>query len=252
MHLEISNLRKDFPTPQGSITALKDVDLHVEQGEFVCVVGASGSGKSTLLRLIAGLEQPSEGQISVDYEPVIGPGADRGMVFQDYTLYPWMTVQKNVEFGLKLQGADKRERREQASYYLNMVGLAGFAQSLPKQLSGGMKQRVAIARALASRPKILLMDEPFGALDIQTKESMQQFALELWAQTGISVLMITHDVQEAVFLSQRIYVMTARPGTVQAEIKVTLGGKRDAQTRRDPLFREYQTQITELLTAPAV
>ena len=252
MHLEISNLRKDFPTPQGSITALKDVDLHVEQGEFVCVVGASGSGKSTLLRLIAGLEQPSEGQISVDYEPVIGPGADRGMVFQDYTLYPWMTVQKNVEFGLKLQGADKRERREQASYYLNMVGLAGFAQSLPKQLSGGMKQRVAIARALASRPKILLMDEPFGALDIQTKESMQQFALELWEQTGISVLMITHDVQEAVFLSQRIYVMTARPGTVQAEIKVTLGGKRDAQTRRDPLFREYQTQITELLTAPAV
>ena len=137
MHLEISQLRKEFATPEGTVVALKDMNLHVEQGEFVCIVGASGSGKSTLLRLVAGLEQPTAGKITVDYQPVVGPGADRGMVFQDYTLYPWMTVQKNVEFGLKLQGTSKSERREQASYYLNMVGLADFAQSLPRQLSGG-------------------------------------------------------------------------------------------------------------------
>ena len=251
MHLEISRLHKEFATPEGTVVALKDMNLRVEQGEFVCIVGASGSGKSTLLRLVAGLEQPSDGKITVDYQPVVGPGADRGMVFQDYTLYPWMTVQKNVEFGLKLQGANKQKRREEASYYLNMVGLSDFAQSLPRQLSGGMKQRVAIARALTSKPKILLMDEPFGALDIQTKESMQQFLLELWTRTGISILMITHDVQEAIFLSQRIYVMTARPGTVRAEVKVNLGRDRNVETRQDPLFKEYQTQIMTLLTTPA-
>ena len=251
MHLEVSRLDKQFDTREGTVVALKDLSLHVEEGEFVCIVGASGSGKSTLLRLVAGLEQPTAGKITVDYQPVVGPGSDRGMVFQDYTLYPWMTVQKNVEFGLKLQGAHSRERREQASYYLDMVGLSEFAQSLPKQLSGGMKQRVAIARALTSRPKILLMDEPFGALDIQTKESMQQFTLDLWRRTGISILMITHDVQEAVFLAQRIYVMTARPGTVQSEIKVGLGGNRDRETRLDPRFKQYQNQITALLKEPA-
>ena len=252
MHLEVSQLSKEFGTSKGIVVALRNLNLHVEEGEFVCIVGASGSGKSTLLRLVAGLEQPTTGRITVDYQPVVGPGADRGMVFQDYTLYPWMTVQKNVEFGLKLQGAEKNARREQASYYLDMVGLSEFAQSLPKQLSGGMKQRVAIARALASQPKILLMDEPFGALDIQTKETMQQFALDLWERTGISILMITHDVQEAVFLAQRIYVMTARPGTVQAEIQVSLGRHRDLQTRQDPRFKQYQNQITSLLTAPAL
>ncbi|MEO0706825.1 MAG: ABC transporter ATP-binding protein, partial [Cyanobacteria bacterium J06649_5] len=185
-----------------------------------------------------------------DNEPVIGPGADRGMVFQNYTLYPWMSVQKNVEFGLKLQGAGKVARREQASYYLNMVGLTQFAQSLPKQLSGGMKQRVAIARALTSQPKILLMDEPFGALDVQTKETMQQFLLELWESTSTSILMITHDVREAVFLSQRIYVMTARPGTVREEIKVALGRSRTAETRKDLQFKHYQDQVMNLLTSP--
>ncbi|MEL6902719.1 MAG: ABC transporter ATP-binding protein, partial [Cyanobacteria bacterium J06606_4] len=164
-----------------------------------------------------------------------------------YTLYPWMKVQKNVEFGLKLQGVDPKDRREQASYYLEMVGLTGFAQSLPKQLSGGMKQRVAIARALASRPKILLMDEPFGALDVQTKESMQQFMLDLWERTGTSILMITHDVREAVFLAQRIYVMTARPGTVQKEIAVGLGRSRTQQTRELPEFKAYQDEVMDEL-----
>lgn len=243
MHLEVSNLHKQFVGAKETTVALKDVNLHVEQGEFVCVVGASGSGKSTLLRLIAGLDMPTAGQVEVDGERVSGPGADRGMVFQDYTLYPWMTVQKNVEFGLKLQGVNQQVRREQASYYLEMVGLVEFAQALPKQLSGGMKQRVAIARALTSQPKILLMDEPFGALDVQTKETMQQFMLELWERTGTSILMITHDVREAVFLSQRVYVMTARPGTVRAEIKVDLGRSRNLQTRKLPEFKQYQDDI---------
>ena len=243
MHLEATDLHKQFVTAKGPITALEGVNLHVERGEFVCVVGASGSGKSTLLRLIAGLDMPTAGQIAVDSEVVTGPGADRGMVFQNYTLYPWMQVQKNVEFGLKLQGVDKKARREQASYYLEMVGLTQFAQALPKQLSGGMKQRVAIARALTSQPKILLMDEPFGALDAQTKEIMQQFLLELWEKTGTSILMITHDVREAVFLSQRIYVMTARPGTVQKEIAVDLGRSRTVQTRELPEFKTYQDEV---------
>lgn len=249
MHLEVSKLHKQFETGKGTIQVLEDLNLHVEQGEFVCVVGASGSGKSTLLRLIAGLERPTTGRITVDSEPVVGPGADRGMVFQDYTLYPWMSVQKNVEFGLKLQGIDQKLRRKQASYYLEMVGLTQFASALPKQLSGGMKQRVAIARALTSQPKILLMDEPFGALDVQTKENMQQFLLDLWDRTGTSILMITHDVREAVFLSQRIYVMTARPGMVKQEIEVALGRSRTQATRELPQFKIHQDAVTAELTA---
>ena len=247
MHLEVSNLSKQFQTRQGSLVALKNINMHVETGEFVCAVGASGSGKSTLLRLVAGLDFPTSGEITVDDEWVIGPGADRGMVFQSYTLYPWMTVQKNVEFGLKLQGLGAHARRQKASYYLNMVGLSQFAQSLPKELSGGMKQRVAIARALANQPKILLMDEPFGALDVQTKETMQQFLRELWQRTGTSILMITHDVGEAVFLSQRIYVLTARPGTILQEVKVELPSDRTYTVRRDPQFHAYQDEILDLL-----
>lgn len=247
MHLEVTHLYKQFPTARGSITALKDINLHVEDGEFVCAVGASGSGKSTLLRLIAGLEMPTAGEVRVDGVLVTGPGADRGMVFQNYTLYPWMTVADNVGFGLKLQGVSKQQRREQVSYYLDVVGLAKFADVLPKQLSGGMKQRVAIARALASRPKILLMDEPFGALDVQTKETMQQFLLQLWQRTNISILMITHDVEEAVFLAQRLYVLSAHPGTVEREIVINLPLERDHQIRRQPAFQHYREEVLDLL-----
>lgn len=247
MHLQLANVHKHFATPEGPLVALKDIDLHLETGEFVCAVGASGSGKSTLLRLIAGLETLTGGDITVDGQPVTGPGADRGMVFQSYTLYPWMTVQENVEFGLKLQGVNPRQRREQASRYLDIVGLAQFSRSLPKTLSGGMKQRVAIARALASQPKILLMDEPFGALDVQTKETMQQFLLNLWKQLNISILMITHDVGEAVFLAQRIYVLSARPGTIQREVEISLGPNRTYETRRLPEFYHYCEAIMDLL-----
>lgn len=247
MHLEVTGLSKQFETRKGPLVALDNINLHVETGEFVCVVGASGSGKSTLLRLVAGLDMPSAGAIEVDGQRVGGPGSDRGMVFQSYTLYPWMTVQKNVEFGLKLQGIRPRERREIASYFLNVVGLTRFAGALPKELSGGMKQRVAIARTLASRPKIMLMDEPFGALDVQTKESMQQFMLDLWKRTGISILMITHDVDEAVFLSQRIYVLSAHPGTVQQEVKVNLPEERTYMIRRDRNFQNYREEIMDLL-----
>ncbi|MEO0409687.1 MAG: ABC transporter ATP-binding protein [Cyanobacteria bacterium P01_A01_bin.135] len=254
MHLAVDQLTKQFSTRHGPLVALEDINLHVETGEFVCVVGASGSGKSTLLRLVAGLEEPTSGEITVDGYPVTGPGADRGMVFQSYTLYPWMSVQKNVEFGLKLQGVSAPERRDQARYFLEMVGLTRFTQSLPKALSGGMKQRVAIARALASHPKILLMDEPFGALDVQTKETMQQFMRELWQSTGTSVLMITHDVEEAVFLSQRIYVLTAHPGTVQAEMKIDLPGDRTYHTKASHAFQTYREEIMDRLRGqvPAV
>ena len=247
MHLEISNLHKAFPTKKGTIVALEDINLHVETGEFVCVVGASGSGKSTLLRLVAGLDFPTSGTITVDDAIVAGPGADRGMVFQKYTLYPWMTVQKNIEFGLKLLGYSAKKRREDASYYLSIVGLTAFAKSYPKELSGGMKQRVAIARALATNPKILLMDEPFGALDIQTKENMQQFLLETWHKTGCTILMITHDVREAVFLSQRVYVFSARPGTVKEEIAIDLPSDRDYRIKRQPIFHQQADYVIDVL-----
>jgi NitT/TauT family transport system ATP-binding protein len=248
MYLEITNLHKDFRTQQGKLVVLKDINMSIDQGEFICTVGASGSGKSTLLRQIAGLDAPSLGEVKIDGVEVSGPGPDRGMVFQNFTLYPWMSVQKNAEFGLKLQGVSRQKRREQASYYLNVVGLTKFAQSLPKELSGGMKQRVAIARALASEPKVLLMDEPFGALDVYTRESMHQFMLDLWHRTQITVFMITHDVEEAVFLSSRVYALGSRPGTVRKELKINLPA-RDQSVKRDATFHNYRDELMGLLRA---
>lgn len=242
MYLQINDLYKQF----GALVVLKDINMAIAQGEFICAVGASGSGKSTLLRQIAGLDSPSSGEVKIAGKRVTGPGPDRGMVFQHYTLYPWMNVQENTEFGLKLQGVPKKARREQASYYLNVVGLTKFAKSLPKQLSGGMKQRVAIARALASEPKVLLMDEPFGALDIHTKESMHEFMLELWQRTEITIFMITHDVEEAVFLSNRIYALGNRPGTVRREIVVNLP-ERSARVKRQSVFHDYRDELMELM-----
>jgi NitT/TauT family transport system ATP-binding protein len=247
MHLEVTNLTKAFKTRKGSLMALEGINLHVEGGEFVCVVGASGSGKSTLLRLIAGLEVASAGEVRVDGVQVSGPGVDRGMVFQHYTLYPWMTVAENVGFGMKLQGMRKPERQQRIAHYLEVVGLTRFGHSLPKELSGWMKQRVAIARALASQPKILLMDEPFGALDVQTKASMQEFLLDLWQRTHMSILMITHDVEEAIFLSERIYVLTAHPGRVRREIAINLPAERSYTLKRSAVFQDYKDEIMGLL-----
>jgi NitT/TauT family transport system ATP-binding protein len=249
-HLEVNQLYKQFKTRRGAITALQDVNIYIEEGEFVCVVGASGSGKSTLLRLIAGLEVPTTGEILVDGVRVTGPGSDRGMVFQSYTLYPWMTVAENVEFGLKLQGVTQAKRREQAAYYLEVVGLSGFVKALPKELSGGMKQRVAIARALASQPKILLMDEPFGALDVQTKDAMQEFLLEIWRRTRTTILMITHDIEEAIFLSERIYVLSSHPGTVKQELRIDLPKESTEQIRLHPTFLKYKNEVMRLLRTP--
>ncbi|MBI4784664.1 MAG: ABC transporter ATP-binding protein [Oscillatoriophycideae cyanobacterium NC_groundwater_1537_Pr4_S-0.65um_50_18] len=246
MFLQINKLNKNFETQSGTLVVLKDIDMAIEQGEFICAVGASGSGKSTLLRQIAGLDHPTTGEVRIEGNSVTGPGPDRGMVFQHYTLFPWKTVQENTEFGLKLQGVPKKERREQASYYLNVVGLSQFAQALPKALSGGMKQRVAIARALASEPKILLMDEPFGALDIHTKESMHEFMIDLWQRTGITVFMITHDVEEAVFLSNRIYALGARPGTVRKVMTISLPN-RTHLVKRQSVFHDYRDELMDLL-----
>ena len=246
MYLQITNLHKNFKTKNGSLVVLKDINMTIEQGEFICAVGASGSGKSTLLRQIAGLDAPTSGEVKIDNVRVTGPGPDRGMVFQHYTLYPWMNVQENAEFGLKLQGIPKKERREKASYYLSVVGLSNFARSLPKELSGGMKQRVAIARALTSEPKVMLMDEPFGALDVHTKESMHQFMLELWERTNLTIFMITHDVEEAVFLSNRIYALSTRPGTIKKEIPIKLP-ERTQNVKRQTVFHDYRDELMDLL-----
>ncbi len=246
MFLQIDNLNKHFSTKQGTLVVLKDINMAIEQGEFICAVGASGSGKSTLLRQIAGLDSPTTGEVKIDGKRVTGPGPDRGMVFQHYTLYPWLNVQQNTEFGLKLQGVPKKERREQASYYLSVVGLSQFGKALPKELSGGMKQRVAIARALVSEPKMLLMDEPFGALDVHTKESMHEFMLDLWQRTGITIFMITHDVEEAVFLSNRIFALGARPGTVRKVININLPNRTNT-VKRHSIFHDYRDELMELL-----
>lgn len=246
MFLQVNHLSKSFATQQGELVVLKDINMDIERGEFICAVGASGSGKSTLLRQIAGLDTPTRGEVVIDGKRVEGPGPDRGMVFQHYTLYPWMTVQANIEFGLKLQGVPQKVRREQASYYLNVVGLTRFAKALPKELSGGMKQRVAIARALASEPKVMLMDEPFGALDIHIKESMQEFMLNLWQRTGITVFMITHDVEEAVFLSTRVFALGSAPGTVRKVMSINLPERTHA-VKRHPAFHDYRDQLMDLL-----
>ncbi|BAZ43024.1 ABC transporter-related protein [Chondrocystis sp. NIES-4102] len=246
MFLQIDHLHKHFATKNGNLIVLKEINMAIAKGEFICTVGASGSGKSTLLRQIAGLDTPTSGHVRINNQPIKGPGPDRGMVFQQYTLYPWMNVQENTEFGLKLQGIPAKQRKEQASYYLNVVGLSQFARLLPQELSGGMKQRVAIARALASEPQILLMDEPFGALDLHTRESMHEFILDLWQRTGITVFMITHDVEEAVFLSNRIYALGSRPGTVRKEITIQLP-ERTQTIKRHSIFHDYRDELMALM-----
>ncbi|MEL6579807.1 MAG: ABC transporter ATP-binding protein [Cyanobacteria bacterium J06621_12] len=210
-------------------------------------MGASGCGKSTLLNIVAGLLPPSQGKITLDGTELLGPGANRGMVFQNYTLFPWLTVADNIGFGLDLKKTSKAERKDIISYYLEIIGLTEFASAYPKQLSGGMKQRVAIARALANKPEILLLDEPFGALDAQTKEQMQEFLYDLWEKTHITLLMITHDVEEAIFLAQKIYVMSAHPGRIQESIEINLPTQRDLDIKLTGEFINYKRQVLQAL-----
>jgi len=218
MELIVNNLSKRF----GEKLILDRLSLSMQSGEFMALVGSSGSGKSTILRLIAGLEHPSSGSISVDGKPVSSPGPDRGMVFQKYSLYPWLNAAENVAFGMRLQRMKPAEIRERTAYFLEVVGLSEAADKLPRELSGGMQQRVAIARALATNPSILLLDEPFGALDLQIRESMQDFLLKLWQRTGLTVLLITHDVEEALVLAQRVHVLAPNPGRIVRSIDVAL------------------------------
>jgi NitT/TauT family transport system ATP-binding protein len=245
--LEVRQVSKSFLSQGKPLTVLQEIDLQLYSREFVCLVGSSGCGKSTLLNIIAGLVPPSSGQVLVDDQPVMGPGSDRGMVFQSYTLYPWLTVAQNIAFGLQLQNMPKAEQRQRVAYFLEVVGLTQFAKAYPKQLSGGMKQRVAIARALANQPEVLLLDEPFGALDAQTKEQMQQFLLDIWRQTHTTILMITHDVEEAIFLSQRIYVMSARPGQIKQEMQIRLEGDRELEIKLTPEFTDIKRQVISVL-----
>ncbi|MFC5470418.1 ABC transporter ATP-binding protein [Cohnella suwonensis] len=227
--------------------ALDGIDLEIGANEFVTILGPSGCGKSTLLRIVAGLEEADEGEVAVDGDEVVGPGADRGMVFQGYTLFPWLTVRQNIEYGPKLNGASILGRRAISNRYLRITRLEAFANHYPKQLSGGMKQRVAIARALANGPKVLLMDEPFGALDAQTKLEMQETLLDVWEKEKTTVLFITHDIDEAIFLSQRIVVMGAGPGRILREFPVTLPAERTAEVREHPEFLKLRRELAGLL-----
>jgi NitT/TauT family transport system ATP-binding protein len=231
-----------------TFTALENINLDVKAGEFLVIVGPSGCGKSTLLDLLGGLTLPSSGRILIDGNPIAGPALDRGLVFQQYALFPWRTALKNVEFGLEAKGVGRRERTEKAEYFLAMVGLAGFGGRYPHELSGGMKQRVAIARSLAYDPNVLLMDEPFAALDAQTREILQGELLRIWEESGKTIVFITHGIDEAVYLGQRVAVMTSRPGRIKRVIDIPL----ESRTRQDdlralPEFARLHHEVWSLL-----
>ena len=250
--LTFSNVSKIYATPRGPLTVLDDVTISVRPNEFVCLVGASGCGKSTLLQCAAGLNAPTSGTIALDGETVVGPSADRGMIFQSYTLFPWLTVEQNVGFGLQLDGVGARDRARTVARYLEVVGLTKFAKAYPKTLSGGMQQRVAIARGLANQPQVLLMDEPFGALDAQTRMVMQEFLLDIWRTTHISILFVTHDVEEAVYLGERVYVLRSHPGRVREELRPDFGIDRDHQIKRTPRFHASVDDVLDLLRDEAL
>lgn len=241
--IEISGVTQEFEKKDGKFLALDTVNLNVEQNEFICVVGPSGCGKTTLLNIIAGLCKPTTGTVKVRGELVTGPGKGKGVVFQQYALNPWLTVEKNVEFGMRMKGVPKAERAEIAKKYIDLVGLSKFAKAYPKELSGGMKQRVAIARAYATAPEVLLMDEPFGALDAQTRAQLQENLLKTWEQERKTCFFITHDVEEAVLLATKIIIMSAGPGHITEIVPVTLPYPRTQQTKLTSEFNELKNQI---------
>jgi NitT/TauT family transport system ATP-binding protein len=247
--LEVRDLSKSFTSPGRPPTvALDRISFQAHRRELVCVIGPSGCGKSTLARLVAGLEEPSGGEMLLDGKPIRGPGSDRGMVFQSYTLFPWLTVLKNVMFGLEVGGQmSHAEAESEARTWLEMVGLTKFATAYPHQLSGGMKQRAAIARALANRPRMLLMDEPFGALDAQTRCQMQSYLLQIWRQVDITILFITHDLDEAVYLADRILILDAHPGRLRELMEVAVPRPRSADQFLSPAFVAARHHLEELI-----
>ncbi len=246
--LQIRNVNLQFNTPGGgSFTALGDVSLDVPDQQFAVIVGPSGCGKSSLLYLTAGLNEPTGGEIRVGGSRITSPGADRGMVFQGYTLFPWLTVRQNIEFGLKRRNMPAAQRREVVDHYLAEVNLLGFADNFPKQLSGGMMQRVAIARALANDPQILLMDEPFGALDSQTRHQMQRLLLRVWEHSKKTVVFVTHDIDEAILLGDRVFVMGAKPGRIRKVLDIPLERPRHVGVEMEPEFIALKREILDLL-----
>ncbi len=249
MHLQVSNVCKSFGHGRASKLVLDHVSFDLHSGEFLALVGRSGSGKSTVMRLIAGLDHPSSGSICLDGQPVVGPGSDRGMVFQKYSLYPWLTAAQNVAFGMELQGRSRSEVRERTGYFLEVVGLADAARRLPRELSGGMQQRIAIARALAADPKLLLLDEPFGALDIQIRESMQEFLHQLWQRTGLTALLITHDLEEALLLANRVHILAPNPGRIVRSVDVQLDRSAMPDVRLSPEFLAMREDLAKGLRA---
>jgi len=251
--LSVREISRSFIGAQGtSVEALRKVSFEVEDafshdgrdiGEFRVLLGPSGCGKSTLLRMIAGLDWPDGGQVLVNDKPVHGPGRDRGMVFQKYTSFPWLTVADNIAYGPKINGVPVTERKQIVDHLIEAVGLAGFEKAYPDTLSGGMQQRVAIARTLANRPQIILMDEPFGALDAQTRSDMQQLLLRVWDETASTILFVTHDVDEAIYLADRIFIFSSRPGTIVEDIPVPFGRPRDPGIRQTAEFHEMQEHV---------
>ena len=240
--VEIDNVSKLYPSAEGKATwALLDVSLAIPDGEFICAIGPSGCGKTTLLNMIAGFIDPTHGEVRFDGEPITGAAPERGVVFQEYALFPWLTAQRNVEFGLKMQGMSRAERRDRAAEVLEMVGLAGAAKRYPFELSGGMRQRVAVARALVNHPRILLMDEPFAAVDALTRSTLQTELLRIWEDIGITIFFITHNIEEAVYLGDRILVMSPNPGRVQEVVDVDLPRPRQ---RSDAEFGKLYAQVS--------
>jgi NitT/TauT family transport system ATP-binding protein len=242
--VRVDGIGRRYDSPQGTVQALQDVSFDVETGEFVCLVGPSGSGKTTLFRIIAGLESPTAGTVSLDGDPVEGPGPNLGLVFQEYHLFPWRTVSGNVGFGLERQDVGAAERQRRVDELLDLVGLDDFADSYPRDLSGGMKQRVALARALAVDPGLLLMDEPFGAVDAQTKKLLQDELLDIWRETGKTILFVTHDVEEAVKLADRVVVMAKEPGRIREVIDVDVERPRE---RSDDGFGATYQRLLDLI-----
>jgi len=243
----LENVTKRYLMKGQEFLALSETNLTVQSGEFICLVGPTGCGKTTLLNMIGGLESVSGGRILVSGNLVKGPGRDRGIVFQQYALFPWLSVRKNIEFALRLRGVPKTDRASLARHYLALVNLNEFADALPKQLSGGMKQRVAIARAYAAEPEVLLMDEPFGALDAETKAQLQEDLLRSWRELRSTIIFITHDVEEAIFLAQRVIVMAARPGRVKRELAIDLPEVRDQSVRFGARLLELKNEVWRLL-----